>query len=95
MGAVTYGHIFVIFVDDMPRLYRNTSTITIDADDPSLSLSSFWSDISTLSPLLSQKLEQIENWVKENKTYTYINTNKTETLLIVKKRLRSVSTTTK
>ena len=67
MGAVTYGHIFVIFVDDMPRLYRNTSTITIDADDTSLSLSSFWSDISTLSPLFSQKLEHIETGFKKTK----------------------------
>ena len=45
-------------------------------------------DISTLSHLLSQNLEDIENWFRENKTYTYININKTDTLLVVKKRLR-------
>ena len=42
------------------RLYSNMSTITIAADDTSLSLSSIWSDMSTLSPLLSQNLEDIE-----------------------------------
>ena len=37
-----------------------SSTITIDADDTSLSLSPIWSDMSTLSTLLSQNLEDIE-----------------------------------
>ena len=42
------------------RLYSNMSTITIDAEDTSLSLSSIRSDISTLSLLLSQYVEDIE-----------------------------------
>ena len=29
-----------------------------------------------------------KDWLRESKTYTYININKTETLLVVKKRLR-------
>ena len=80
--------LFLLLVNDMSRLYLNTSTITVYADDITLSLSSDWSDISTLSPLLSHDLEDIENWFRENKTYTYIKINKTETLLVVKKCLR-------
>ena len=76
MGAVTSGQISVaqgfseasilgpvlllLFVNDISRLYRNMSTITIDADYTSLSQSSIWSDMSTLSPLLSQNLKDIE-----------------------------------
>ena len=79
MGVVTSGQISVaqgvaeasifspvlvlIFVNDMSRLYRNMSTITIDADNTSLSLSSIWSEFSTLSPLLSQNLDDTKkNW---------------------------------
>ena len=44
--------LFLLLVNDMPRLYRNMSNITIYADDTNLSLSSDWSDISTHEPFI-------------------------------------------
>ena len=72
-------------MNDMP-LHLNYSTIDIYADDNTLSLSTNWNNITSLTQALSNDLENIERWSTENKMY--INTEKTKALLVTAKRLQ-------
>ena len=72
--------LFLIFVNDMPLDFNN-STTDIYADDTTLSVSANWNNITSLTQALSNDLENIEKWSTENKMY--INNEKTKTLLYV------------
>ena len=67
-GSVLGSVLFLLFVNDMP-LYLEKSTIDIYADDTTLSLSSSWENISSLSQALTKDLKDVNNWSKENKMY--------------------------
>ena len=67
-------------------LHLNYSTIDIYADDNTLSLSTNWNNITSLTQALSNDLENIERWSTENKMY--ISTEKTKALLVTGKRLQ-------
>ena len=76
---------FLLFVNDMP-LHVQKSTMDIYADDTTLSLSSNWKTLPLLNQSLSQDLNEVERWARENKMY--LNMQKTKALLVTGKRLR-------
>ena len=84
-GSILGPVLFLLFVNDMPLYLKNT-TIDIYADDTTLSLSTNWNDISSLTDLLSKDLEDTEKWSRQNKMF--INIEKTKSMLITGKRLR-------
>ena len=67
-------------------LHLNNSTTDIYACDTTLPLSANWNNITSLTKVLSNDLENIEKRSTENTMY--INTEKTKALLVPGKRLQ-------
>ena len=84
-GSILGPVLFLLFVNDMP-LHVQKSTTDIYADDTTLSLSSNWKTLPLLNQSLSQDLNEVERWARENKMY--LNMQKTKALLVTGKRLR-------
>ena len=84
-GSILGPVLFLLFVNDMP-LHVQKSTMDIYADDTTLSLSSNWKTLPLLNQSLSQDLNEVERWARENKMY--LNMQKTKALLVTGKRLR-------
>ena len=64
-GSTLGPFLFLLFVNDIP-LHLNNFTIDIYADDPTLSLSANWNNITSLIKALANDLENIEKWSTEN-----------------------------
>ena len=64
-GSILGPFLFLLFANDM-SLHLNNSTTVIYADDTTLSLSTNWKNITSLTKALSNDLENIEKWSTEN-----------------------------
>ena len=86
-GSVLGPILFLLFVNDIP-LHVSNSNLDIFADDTTLSPSTQWSNIHSKYPFqdLKKDPDSICNWSTNNKMV--INTEKTKSMLVTRKRLR-------
>ena len=86
-GSVLAPLLFLIFINDLPESISSSTTVDVFADDTTLSCSSLLSDTASLHSNLSENMVELEKWSKNSRLQ--LNTDKTKSMLVTGKRLRS------
>ena len=90
-GSILGPIFFLLFVNDTPSTKRD-STLDVYADDTTLSKCSSWENVPHLTRALNQDIKRLDEWSARKKMF--INSQKTESMLITGKRLRNLVAST-
>ena len=78
-GSVLGPALFLLFVNDIP-LHLTNSTVDIYADDTTITASTHFSDLCSMTQRLNSNLDAVQRWASCNKIF--INKKKTKSLSV-------------